>query len=138
MQIRPYLMFHGRCDEAAAFYRDALGAETLQRMTYADAPDPPPPGLLADNWNDKVMHMALKIGSVEVFMSDGMRPAPTEFKGISLALTVKDAAEAKRRFDALADGGQVTMPMGPTFFTPAFGMAVDRFGVDWMVLAEGT
>ena len=45
-----------------------------------------------------------------------------------------DAATAKQRFDALAEGGQVVMPLGKTFYSPAFGMVADRFGVMWMVI----
>ena len=44
-------------------------------------------------------------------------------------------ADAKRRFDALAAGGQVQMPFGETFFAKAFGVVADRFGVSWMVMA---
>ena len=29
------------------------------------------------------------------------------------------------------------MPLAKTFFSPRFGMVADRFGVIWMVIAEG-
>jgi PhnB protein len=64
-----------------------------------------------------------------------MQP-PAKFSGISLALSAKDPAEAKKLFDALADGGQVQMPLTKTFFSPSFGMVGDRFGITWMVMAE--
>jgi PhnB protein len=51
-----------------------------------------------------------------------------------LGLTVPTEAEADRRFAALADGGQVVMPLAKTFFSPRFGMVNDRFGVCWMIL----
>ncbi len=55
------------------------------------------------------------------------------FKGFALSLTVAGEAEAQRLFAALADGGQVRMPMAKSFFSPQFGMVTDRFGVLWMV-----
>ena len=140
MQVQPYLSFEGRCDEAAAFYKKAVGAEVTMLMRFKDAPPPPPgaegcgPG--AAPQPDKVMHMAMRIGDAVVMATDGYCSGKSSFQGISLALTAKDAAEAKRMFDGLADGGEVQMPLGPTFFSPAFGMLADRFGVKWMVVVE--
>jgi Na+/H+ antiporter NhaA len=82
--------------------------------------------------------VVIGFGETLVMASDGHGGAPAEFRGFGLSITVKDAAEAKRVFDALADGGQVQAPLSPTFFSPSFGMAVDRFGVMWMVIALPT
>jgi len=133
MQIQPYLFFDGRAEEAAAFYRAKLGAEITMLMRNKDSPDKPPPGMLPPNSENKVMHMALKIGETTVLASDGNCAGKPAFQGFSLSLTVKDEAEAGRLFAALADGGQVQMPLGKTFFSPSFGMVTDRFGVAWMV-----
>ncbi|MCJ0826559.1 VOC family protein [Luteimonas sp. 50] len=135
MSIQSYLFFEGRADEAIAFYRQALDAELLMRLTYADAPGgtaqcpdgSTPPG-------DKVMHAGLRIGDSEMGLSDGMCSGKPEFKGFSMTLVCADDAEARRRFDALAEGGRVNMPLSESFFATAFGMLVDRFGVDWMVM----
>jgi PhnB protein len=56
--------------------------------------------------------------------------------GMCVNCSVKDVAEAKRIFEALSIHGQVQMPLGQTFFSPAFGMCTDRFGTPWMVMAE--
>jgi len=133
MQIQPYLFFDGRAEEAAEFYRAKLGAEITMLMRNKDAPEKPPPGMLPPNSENKVMHMALKIGDTTVLASDGNCAGKPAFQGFSLSLTVKDEAEAGRLFAALADGGQVQMPLGKTFFSPSFGMVADRFGVAWMV-----
>ena len=82
------------------------------------------------------MHSCFRVGDATVLASDGRCQAQTNFQGISLTLTVPDAAEAERRFAALGDGGQVQMPLTETFFSPRFGMVADRFGVSWMVLVE--
>ena len=71
-----------------------------------------------------------------VMASDGSCQGKAGFQGISLSLTVANEAEADRRFNALADGGKVQMPLTKTFFSPRFGMVADRFGVTWMVIVE--
>ena len=88
--------------------------------------------------SDKVMHAALRIGETTLMLSDGMCGGQPKFEGMSLSLTVADDAEAARVFAALADGGQVQVPLAPSFFTSSFGMLADRFGVNWMVVTETT
>ncbi len=56
------------------------------------------------------------------------------FQGITLSVNAANEPEAKRLFAALGDGGKVNVPLGKTFFSPAFGMVADRFGVSWMVI----
>jgi PhnB protein len=130
MQIQPYLMFDGRCDEAVAFYRAALGAEVIMLMRFKDSPDPT---MAAPGNADKVMHAALRIGETTVLASDGRCLGEPSFAGFALTLTTADENEARRRFAALGDGGEVRMPLAKTFFSPCFGMLADRFGVTWMV-----
>ncbi|GIK86708.1 MAG: VOC family protein [Betaproteobacteria bacterium] len=134
MHVQPYLFFEGRCDEALAFYREALGAEVTALMRYKEAPDPPPEGACGAATGEHVMHATLKVGASEVHCSDGMASGATQFRGFSLTLVAADEAEARKRFDALARDGSVEMPLGPTFFSPCFGMLADRFGVGWMVI----
>lgn len=133
MQVQPYLFFDGRCEEALEFYRDAVGAKVEALMRFKDSPEPPPADC-APVGADKVMHASMRIGDSQVMVSDGDARGRPEFKGFSLSLTVADADEAQRRFAALGEGGQVVVPLGKTFFSPGFGMLVDRFGVHWMVL----
>lgn len=134
MQVEPYLMFNGRCQEAVDFYAAALGAEVEMLLRFRDGPDEPPPGTMPADWGDKIMHCSLKIGGTRVMASDGCATDASGFKGVSLTASVADAAEADRVFAALSDGGQVTMPLGRTFFAPRFGMLTDRFGLAWMVI----
>jgi PhnB protein len=130
MQVQPYLFFDGRCDEAIAFYRRAIGAEVTMLMRFQDSPDPamaPPGGA------DKIMHAALRIGETTVLASDGRCQGQPTFEGFALSLNAADEAEAERLFGALSEGGQVRMPLAKTFFSPRFGTLADRFGVTWMV-----
>lgn len=133
MHINPYLFFEGRCDEAIDFYRQALDAEVLMRLRYGDGPDGSCPGGTKPP-ADKVMHACIQLGSTQLMMSDGMCSGQPRFKGVALSLTATSDADARRRFDALAEGGQVQMPLGPSFFASSFGMLEDRFGVSWMVV----
>src|SRR5262249_55903311 len=123
----------GRCEEALAFYKKAIGAETVMVMRYGECPESHQNPNAKD---DDVMHASVKVGNTTFMASDGHCLGKPEFKGFSLSLTVADEAEAKRSFEALSDGGQVIMPLGKTFFSPAFGMLADRFGVSWMVYVE--
>ncbi len=132
MIVQIYLSFEGRCEEAVAFYQRAVGAKVEMMMRFKDSPEPPPPGS-PPSPPDKVMHCAFKVGDTTVMASDGMCMGKSEFKGFGLSLTVPDEATAERCFKALADGGQVTMPLAKTFWSPKFGMLLDRFGVCWMV-----
>jgi PhnB protein len=131
--IQPYLFFNGNCEEAIAFYQRALGAEVTMMMRNKDAPEPPPPGMLPPGSENKVMHATLSIGGAMIMASDGMNSGTAEFKGFSLSLAYPTEAEAQRAFNALADGGRVDIPLGKTFWSDCFGMATDRFGVQWML-----
>jgi PhnB protein len=132
MQVQPYLFFDGRTEEALEFYRARLGAEVQMLMRFKECPDSmpnPPPG-------DKVMHSSFRIGDTMVMASDGNCAGRPAFQGFSLSISAPDEAAAKRLFASLSEGGQVQMPLAKTFFSPAFGMVADRFGVSWMVVVQ--
>jgi PhnB protein len=133
MRVEPYLNFNGRCEEALQFYTRALGAEVTMLMRMKDSPDPHPPGMVPPGSEEKVMHAALRVGDTTVMVSDGGCRGEANFEGITLSLAVQDEASAQRFFGALAEGGEVQMPLAKTFWTPNFGMVKDRFGVSWMI-----
>jgi PhnB protein len=140
MQVQPYLMFEGRCEEALDFYKKALNAEVTALMRFSEMPatagtaEPdgcaggaaPPP--------DSIMHASFKVGQTEIMASDGMSQGKAEFKGTTLALSAATDADTRRLFSALSEGGSVQMPLTKTFWTSSFGMLTDRFGVPWMVM----
>lgn len=135
MLVQSYLFFDGRCEEALEFYRRAIGAETTMMMRFKDSPELPPPGC-APSSDQKIMHASFKVGDTEIMASDGQATGKPKFDGFSLSLTVANEADAKKKFSALSDGGNVVMPLGKTFFSPCFGMVADRFGVNWMVIVH--
>ena len=135
--IEPYLFFNGSCEQALEFYREALDAEVQFMMRYKESPEPPPPGMVPPGFENKIMHTSFRVGQTTVMASDGCSAEKASFQGFSLALSVPTAAEADRAFAALANGGQVRMPLTKTFWSPRFGMVVDRFGVGWMISVPG-
>src|SRR5918999_795848 len=134
MKVQPYLFFDGRCEEALEFYKSALGAEVTALMRFKDSPEPHSPGCVPPGAENKVMHACFRIGETQVMASDGRCEGKPSFQGFSLSIAVPNEAEAERLFAALAEGGQVQMPLAKTFFSPRFGMASDRFGVSWMII----
>jgi len=134
MQVQSYLNFNGRCEEALEFYRKALGAEVTMLMRFKDMPDPKLPSMVGSE--NKVMHARFRVGDTTLLASDGQCTGKPTFSGMSLSMTADNEAAAERLFAALADGGQVQMPLAKTFFSPRFGMLADRFGVSWMIYVE--
>jgi PhnB protein len=131
--VQAYLFFNGNCEEAVEFYRKALGAEVEMMMRFKESPEPPPPGMTPPGWENKVMHASFHVGETTVMASDGCGPESKGFQGFSLSLAVATEAEADRYFNALTEGGKVTMPLNKTFWSPRFGMLEDKFGIGWMV-----
>jgi len=131
MNVQPYLIFEGRCEEAIEFYRRALGAEVQMLMRFKEAPERNPACMPPDE--NKVMHSSFRIGDTVVLASDGRCSGTPNFAGVALTLNVPDEPTAQRFFAALGDGGQVQMPLTKTFFSPCFGMVADRFGLNWMI-----
>ena len=128
--IEPYLFFEGRCEEAVEFYKKAVGAEVIMMVRFKDAPDP---NASAGVPGDKIMHVSLRIGGSNVMASDGRCDEPMKFQGFALSLAVNTETEVDKCFNALAQGGQVIMPLSKTFWSPRFGMLTDKFGIMWMI-----
>ena len=131
MPVTPYLFFDGRAEEAIEFYKNTLGAEVEALMRFKECPDKQ---MCAPGTENKVMHACVKIGGTALMASDGRCTGQPKFDGFALSVEAKDEADAERKFNALADGGQVQMPLGKTFFAKSFGMVADRFGVGWMII----
>ena len=133
MRVETYLFFDGRCEEAIEFYKKVLGAEVTMLMRFKDSPEPQQPGMIPPGSENKIMHVSFRIGDTTVMASDGRCTGQANFQGFAQSLTVANEAEADRKFAALAEGGQVQMPLTKTFWSPRFGMVTDRFGLGWMV-----
>jgi PhnB protein len=128
MKIENYIFFTDQCREAMTFYAKALGGKIEAMMTYGDSP--PGPHNTPEMAN-KVIHARLVAGDAVLMASDG--PEAEMRKGFAVAIQADTPAEVDRIFNALSEGGAVTMPVGETFFSKRFGMLTDKFGVPWMV-----
>ena len=135
MNVQPYVFFDGKCEEALEFYKGAVGAKVDMLMRFKEAP-PEAQANMSPGSKEKVMHAAFKIGDTQILASDGECHGKPAFQGFSLTINAANDAEADKVFGALGKGGKVTMPMTSTFFASRFGMLADKFGVNWMVLAE--
>ena len=133
MQLSPHLNFNGQCKEAFKLYQECLGGTPRFAMTWDESP-------MADQvpaeWRDKIIHAAMIIGETTLTGADASPGQYEEPRGITIAIPAKDVAEAERIFRSMSEGGKVTMPLEKTFWSPAFGMFVDRFGIPWMVNCE--
>ena len=131
MAFRPYLFFGGNCREAFTRYQEVFGGE-LTVITMKDVPDEEPPPEMAD----VVIHAAVTIGDDDYLMGSD-DPTAEDFgpvQGMMVTYDATDEADAEKIMGALAEGGEVTQELIPTFFSVAFGMCRDRFGTPWMIV----
>ena len=133
MPVTPYLFFNGRCEDALEFYKNAIGAELGIMLRFSDCPEPLDPNMVPPGSEQRVMHASFTVGDTMLSASDGCPGQPCKFEGFALSLEARTPAEAERLFAALGNEGQVRMPLSKTFFSPSFGMVVDKFGICWMV-----
>jgi PhnB protein len=135
MNIIPHLNFNGQCKEAFDFYAKLLDGEVKFSMTWGEVP-----GGAADQFPPEthklIMHTTLEVDGDFIMGADSPPDRYTPPKGITVSIGVKDKAKGEKIFNALANGGSVTMPYAETFWSPGFGMCVDRFGIPWMVNTE--
>jgi PhnB protein len=128
-QLTPYLNFDGTAEKAIALYERALGAKTENVQRFGDMPGQPPSPATAQ----RVMHALLRIGAGTVMISDSAPGTPVALgSNVHVCVDFDDAAEMARRFDALAAGGEITMPLEDTFWGAKFGMLTDAYGIRWM------
>jgi PhnB protein len=132
MPVTPYLSLEGRCEEAIEFYKTHLGAQVGAMMRFKEAP---PEMKCSPGSENKIMHACITVNGSPVMMSDGQCGGKASFSGIALSLDANNPADGERMFNALAQGGQVQVPLSETFFAQRFGMVADKFGVGWMVIA---
>lgn len=127
----PYIRFDRTAREALKFYERCFGGSTVQIMPLSSAPMPCPPGMEND-----VLHAEFHAGGVHFMCTDCGHEPLTDGNRASFNLMVTDEAEQTRLFNALAEGGTVTLPLADTFWGARFGMLVDRFGIRWMLNCE--
>ena len=131
MKLNTYVNFAGRCAEAFHFYEQHLGGRIGMMMTHGQAPDQ---SRVKPEWKDAVLHARISLGDTELMGADIPNAQP--MRSAYLSLSVESDKEAERIFSALADDGDVLMPIQETFFASRFAQVRDRFGINWMILHE--
>jgi len=131
MKINPYLGFKGECEEAFNFYARCLGGKITAKVTYGETPVA---DQIPSEWHSKIIHAAMQAGDDILMGGDPLTDSYVEPKGFSLSVTTEDPEKAERLFTALAENGEIRMPLQKTFFADQFGMLVDQFGIPWMIL----
>ncbi|MBB3129638.1 PhnB protein [Paenibacillus rhizosphaerae] len=135
VKISPYIVMNGNCAEAVAFYEKVLQAKNLGLSRFSDMPDPDHP--LPDEAKNRVLHAALEFDGNTLLFSDTFPGNPYQLGDqLSIAITSKDSERLQSVFAGLSDGGQVLMELQETFWSPAFGMVRDKFGITWQVSTE--
>ena len=133
MQMNPYLSFKGDCEEAVRCYERVFGGTLGTIFRYAGSP-------MAEqvpaDWQEKVMHASLTVGTVVLNGADAMPQQYEQPQGFSLSLNMTSPADAERIFGQLASGGRVVMALEQTFWAARFGHVVDRFGIPWLINCE--
>lgn len=130
MNVNPYLLFNGQCEEAFRFYEQCTGGTIESMLRNREAPietDVP------EDWSEKIMHMRMRIGDNVLMASDAPPGHQSEPGGFSISLQVDTPEEAERCFAALSEGAEIRMPIQKTFWALRFGMLTDRFGMPWMI-----
>jgi PhnB protein len=134
--MNPYLSFDGRCEEAFKFYEKCLGGKIAFLKRYGEGPaggetPPVPPG-----WEKQVMHATLKLRDGVLQGADAPPGQYQKPQGFSLSLAPRTEADAERLFQALAENGEVQMPLQQTFWALRFGVVTDQFGTPWIINCE--
>ena len=134
MKLVTSLSFQGQCRAAFDFYAEVLGGKVIAAFPYGEGPPDMP---VDPKYKDWLMHCWLEVGDQALMGADmDTAWAPNVDKpknGFDVTYHTDDAGEARRVFDALAEGGKVTMPFAETFWSPGYGGLVDQFGIPWMV-----
>ncbi|EYD73855.1 PhnB protein, putative DNA binding protein 3-demethylubiquinone-9 3-methyltransferase domain protein [Rubellimicrobium mesophilum DSM 19309] len=133
MQPVPYLFFQGNTAEALRAYARVFGSPEPQIMLMGSLPEEQRMGARPE----AVMHGAVQVDQGWIYGADDQDASEAGKGAGCVAVTQKTAEESRRIFDALAEGGQVILPISQTFWSPAFGMLTDRFGTRWMIDTQG-
>jgi PhnB protein len=132
-KLSTHLNFNGNCEEALNFYANVLGGLIEFKMTWGESPMS---AQMPAEEQDKIMHMSMRMGGDTLMGADAPPNRFQKAQGMTVSISMDEVADAKKAFEALADGGQTTMPFQETFWAKGFGMCTDKFGTPWMVNCE--
>ncbi|MFD0870957.1 VOC family protein [Paenibacillus residui] len=137
VKFTPFIMLDGHANEAIRFYEQALGAQVVFKQTFGEIPEEGNTSPMAEELKKRIAHSVLVVGRSELFVSDS-EPNQQLERGdqVNICLTVKDVSDAERIYDALRSEGKVLSPLQPLYFSPAYGMVTDQFGVTFQIFTD--
>lgn len=136
IELNPFILLEGTAREAISFYQKSLGAQLLFMQTVGEGPQHPD-SPLTDEEKAKIAHSVLKVGDTTIFVADLDHGQKLHRgNGMNICLTVEDTGDAEQLYNALKEGGEVVVELGPAYFSPAYGMVTDKFGVDFQVFTK--
>lgn len=133
MQVIPYIVMDGNAKEAIEFYKKAMNMEVQYLQTFDDMPEDPDMQKPEDA-KDRVLHATVQVGETSIMFSDTF-PGQAHNIGnqVTLCITTDDKDHTAQIFETLQEGGQVSMPLQETFFSPSYGVVTDKFGVTFQI-----
>ena len=134
MNLSPHLVFDGQCQEAFSFYEQTLGGEIVTMLTYGDSPMAEQ---VSPQWHGRIVHANMKLSDGVL---SGVDALPDDFEqpqGFYVLLHTEGPGESERVFGLLAENGEIRIPIQKTFWSPCYGVLVDRFGVPWEISCDG-
>lgn len=132
--INPHINFNGNAEEAFNFYKSVFGGEFLKVVRFKDIASAEFP--VAENEANKVMHIALPIGTNVLMANDvpeSMGRTNENENRSKISISAESREEANRLFSGLSAGGQIEVPISDSFWGTYFGMFRDKYGIEWMV-----
>lgn len=123
-QFHPHVYFATECRDAMTHYQAVFGGE-LEFNTFGEI------GMEGDP--AKVLGASLSTHVGLVLTAGDVTLGATAGTGGSISISGDDEATLRGWFDALAEGGEVHMPLEKQMWGELFGQCEDRFGVTWLV-----
>ncbi len=137
LQLTPFIMLDGKANEAIRFYEQAFGARVVFKQTFGDAPEEENASPMSEEMKGRIAHSVLVVGGSELYVSDSEAGLQLE-RGdqVNICVTVENVSEAERMYEALRPEGKVLLPLQPLYFSPAYGMVTDKFGVTFQIFTK--
>lgn len=134
MKANIYLNFNGNAEEAFHFYRSVFGGEFSAVHRMGEAPES---DKLPEKERNRILHIGLPVGDNLMLMaSDIIESAGhklNEGNNYYISIHPDSETEAHQFFNALAEGGEIEMPLKQQFWGSLFGAFTDKYGIKWMV-----
>ncbi len=136
--VTPNFNFDGRCEEAMALYKAALGAETGCLLRYEDADKADWARPLTPEQEKYIYHAELFFGGQRMMMCDNLDVPFKKSTALSLTVTFDTKEEVRRAYGIMREGSETIYPLHSTTYSSCEVVFIDRFGFRWGFMTEQT